>query len=174
MLEVNIENIVASTRIAESLDLDKLATSIPDSKYDPPENPLLILHFTNPKSAAMLFSNGKLVLTGPRNMEELEKIIENVIEKLISVGVDTFEKPKVEIRNMVASADIKKHLDLNSIANSMKDAEYVPERFPGLIRKMENVVILLFSTGKIVCNGKEKEEISTAVNRMTEELSSLK
>ena len=53
--------------------------------------------------------------------------------------------------------------------------EYDPEYFPGLIYKSDdpNTVILLFDSGKIVCSGTESEEISTAIDRMTNELSSL-
>ena len=46
---------------------------------------------------------------------------------------------------------------------------YEPEQFPGLIYRMDEpkVVILLFSTGKLVCTGATKEEdVYTAVDKL--------
>jgi transcription initiation factor TFIID TATA-box-binding protein len=50
---------------------------------------------------------------------------------------------------------------------------YEPEQFPGLIYRMEEpkVVILLFSTGKLVCTGATKEEdVYLAVAKLHKEL----
>ena len=175
MTDINIENIVVTTKIAESLDLNRLAEEIPYSKYNPEEVQALIIHFKNPTTAVMLFSNGNVVFTGPRNNDEVDEIIKMLSDKLKAIGVEVYPKPEINIKNIVASADLKKNFDLNSIANSIGNAEYNPELFPGLIYKTDapNTVILLFNSGKIVCNGKESEEISTAIDNMTNELSSL-
>jgi transcription initiation factor TFIID TATA-box-binding protein len=175
MPDIDIENIVVSTRVAESLELNKLAEAIPDSKYDPDEIPVFIIHFEKPRAAAMFFSNGKVVITGPRDMNEVDEIIKMIHDRLNAVGVKTFENSDIDVRSMVASTDVKKNLDLQSIANSLENAEYVPERFPGLVYKIDELkaVIFLFPSGRIVCNGTDKEEISAAIDRMTDELSSL-
>jgi transcription initiation factor TFIID TATA-box-binding protein len=50
---------------------------------------------------------------------------------------------------------------------------YEPEQFPGLIYRMQEpkAVILLFSTGKLVCTGARKEgEVHLAVNKLYERL----
>lgn len=67
-------------------------------------------------------------------------------------------------------------LDLNVIASVIPTAEYNPEQFPGLIYRMEDlgVVLLLFSSGKMVCTGAKKEEdVKLAVNRIYEKLKEL-
>lgn len=175
MIDIKIENIVGSTRIADSLDLDKLAEVIPDSRYTPEEVPALIIHSEKPKTVVMLFSNGKVVFTGPKTMENAYEITESICKKLDGVGVKPYKQLDIKIQNIVASTDIKKNLNLRSIANSLENVEYDPEHFPGLIYKPDdpNAVILLFDSGKIVCNGTESEEISTAIDRMTNKLSSL-
>lgn len=175
MADINIENIVVSAQIVESLDLDKLAEAIPDSEYNPEEVPTLIIHFEKPKTVVMLFSNGKVVFTGPKTMEDAHELTESICEKLDGVGVKPYKQLDIKIQNIVASTDIKKNLNLRSIANSLENVEYDPEHFPGLIYKPDdpNAVILLFDSGKIVCSGTESEEISTAIDRMTNKLSSL-
>ncbi len=175
MTDIKIENVVASTQIAKSLDLNKLAEIIPNSRYNPEEIPALIIHFEKPKTVAMLSSNGKVVFTGPKTMKDAHEITENLGKKLNSLGVKAYKQPDIKIQNIVASTDIKKNLNLHSIASSLEKVEYDPEYFPGLIYKSDdpNTVILLFDSGKIVCNGTESEEISTAIDRMTNELSSL-
>ncbi|UCD14210.1 MAG: TATA-box-binding protein [Thermoplasmatales archaeon] len=175
MVDIKIENIVGTTQIAESLNLDKLSEILPDSKYDPEEVPTLIIHFEKPKTVVMLFSNGKVVFTGPKNMDDAHRIIDLISEKLNLVGVKAHEKPNLQIQNIVASASIKKNLDLRSIASSIGNVEYDPERFPGLIYKTDdqNTVILIFDSGKIIGNGTKLEEISTAIDGTTNLLSSL-
>lgn len=175
MTDINIENIVVSIQVAKSLDLDKLSQVIPDSKYNPEEVAALILHFKIPKTAVMFFSDGNVVLTGPKDMNEVDEIVKTICNRLTAAGVKLYKNPKVEIKNIIASSDLKKPLDLPTIARSLKDADYKPERFPGLIYKMNdpNTIMLLFDSGKIVCNGSKSEEISIAIDKMTNELSSL-
>jgi transcription initiation factor TFIID TATA-box-binding protein len=51
-------------------------------------------------------------------------------------------------------------IDLEKVAYSLERTMYEPEQFPGLIYRMEEpkVVILIFSTGKLVITGAKKEE----------------
>jgi len=50
---------------------------------------------------------------------------------------------------------------------------YEPEQFPGLIYRMEDpqMVVLIFSSGKLVCTGAKKEEdVNQAVMKLRQEL----
>ena len=50
---------------------------------------------------------------------------------------------------------------------------YEPEQFPGVIYRMEDpkTVILIFSSGKLVCTGaKKEEEVNQAVMKLRQEL----
>lgn len=178
MININIENIVASTQITEELDIKRLAKKIPDSKYNPEDFPGLILHFKDPKTVALLFSSGKVICTGAKNMREVDDAVRKIINKIKAVGISVPKKPEVKTQNIVASSDLKKELHLSSIAEGLllENVEYEPEQFPGLVYRMENlgVVLLLFSSGKLVCTGAKKlEDVSTAIETMTDKLSSL-
>jgi len=178
MIDINVENIVVSAQIAEKLDVKSLAENIPDSKYKPDEFPGLILHFEEPKTAALIFSSGKVICTGAKSIEQANETITKIIGEMKNQGLETPEEIEVTTQNIVASADFKKDLQLSSIAKGLllENVEYEPEQFPGLIYKMDDMgmLILLFSSGKIVCTGAKKmDDVHRAIDTMKDKLSSL-
>ena len=175
MADIKIENVVGFTQITESLNLSKLAEKIPDSKYNPEDVPALIIHFEKPKTVVMLLSNGKIYFTGPKNIEEAHELTEKICNKLNTIGLKTYEKPDILVKNVIASTDIKRNLNLRAMASSLSKAEYDPKHFPGLIYRSDdpNTIILFFDSGKIICNISESKMISTAVDKMTNELKSI-
>lgn len=60
-----------------------------------------------------------------------------------------------KVTNVVASAILKGSIDLDAVVVAYPDAEYRPERFPGVVLRLQRPksVILLFHTGKLVCTG---------------------
>ena len=177
MTDINIENIVASTQIADELNLDALSVSIAESKYNPKEFPGLIVHLQQPKTAVLLFSTGKLICTGAKNTKEVDDALHKVCAKIKGSGGTLWKNYDVTIQNTVASADIEKKLDLPKTAQllGLDCIEYEPEQFPGLIYRMDepHAVLLLFGSGKIVCTGAHTDDIKTAVTTMTDKLMSL-
>ena len=178
MADINIENIVISTQIADGLDVDKLSEGIPDSKYNPDEFPGLILRFKEPKTAALIFSSGKVICTGAKNMDEANSTINSLFAKIKDLGVSVNKKSDVIIQKVVASSDFKKDLQLRLLAEVLmpENAEYEPEQFPGLVYRMDNlgVVLLLFSSGKLVCTGAENlEDVNNAIDKFKDKLASL-
>ena len=84
--------------------------------------------------------------------------------------------PEVIVENIVASTSFADKLDLDVIAQSLEEAEYEPEQFPGLVYRIKDpkVAMLLFGSGKIVCTGaRQIEDVSKAVDKLSEELTSL-
>jgi transcription initiation factor TFIID TATA-box-binding protein len=76
------------------------------------------------------------------------------------------------VQNVTVSADLHQELKLRNLAKFLQIPEYSPRVFPGLVYKGEdpNTVILLFDSGKMVCNGKSVEEATVAVKKMVEKL----
>ena len=176
MTEITIENIVASTQIADELNLNALSVSIAESKYKPEEFPGLIVHLTEPKTAVLLFSTGKLVCTGAKKPKEIDDALHKICAKIKGTGGILHETYDVAIQNMVASADLKTKMNLTEIAQKMglENVEYEPEQFPGLIYRMESLhaVMLLFGSGKLICTGVIEKDIQAAVDSMTDMLAS--
>jgi len=178
MIEVRVENIVASATFAEKLDLDMIAQSLEEAEYEPEQFPGLVYRLKNPKTATLLFRSGKANCTGAKNLGDVSKTIDIIAEKLKKLDVDVFKKIDIVVQNMVATADLGGELNLNEVAMGLglENVEYEPEQFPGLVYRVKEpkVVMLLFGSGKIVCTGgKNTEDVSTAVEKVSDELTSL-
>ena len=85
------------------------------------------------------------------------------------------EPVDVEFQNVVATADLAQHLDLDAILKVTPGATYNPERFPGLVYKLKKpkTTTLLFTSGKMVCTGaKSARSAKTAIARVISQLTS--
>jgi len=119
-----------------------------------------VLRLTRPKTATLIFSSGKMVCTGAKSEAEVYKAVKSIVKLLKQYGIDIRNEPIIEIQNIVASANLRASVDLEKAAFMLENAMYEPEQFPGLIYRMREpkVVLLIFSSGKVVCTGAKKEE----------------
>jgi transcription initiation factor TFIID TATA-box-binding protein len=178
MIEINVQNIVASTSFADKLDLDVISQSFEDAEYEPEQFPGLVYRLKNPKTATLLFKSGKANCTGAKTIEDVRTTIKIIGEKLEKIGVKIHKNPEVVVQNIVATADLSGELNLSEVAISLglTNVEYEPEQFPGLVYRIREpkVAMLLFGSGKIVCAGARKiEDVSLAVEKLSKELTSL-
>ncbi|MHA1367349.1 MAG: TATA-box-binding protein [Candidatus Heimdallarchaeota archaeon] len=178
MVEIKVENIVASTIFAEKLDLDVIAKSLEEAEYEPEQFPGLIYRLKDPKTATLLFRSGKANCTGAKNIEDVRKTVDIIAEKLKKLDMDVHKNLEIVVQNMVATSDLGGELNLSEVAISLglENVEYEPEQFPGLVYRIREpkVAMLLFGSGKIVCAGAKKvEDISTAVEALLEKLTSM-
>jgi transcription initiation factor TFIID TATA-box-binding protein len=173
--KIRIENIVASTSLADELDLSSIVLALEGAEYEPEQFPGAIYRLKVPKTALLLFRSGKVVCTGGKSLAEVEESIYRVAKEIRKTGQRIIAKPKIDVQNIVASSDLESELDLNAIAVTMglERVEYEPEQFPGLVYRMDDprVVILLFGSGKLVCTGaKRSADVDRAVKKITQEL----
>ena len=80
---------------------------------------------------------------------------------------------EIKVQNIVASTTFAEKLDLDVIAQTLEEAEYEPEQFPGLVYRLKNpkTATLLFRSGKANCTGaKTIEDVKTTINIITEKL----
>jgi transcription initiation factor TFIID TATA-box-binding protein len=178
MIEIKIQNIVASTTFAEKLDLDVIAQSLEDAEYEPEQFPGLVYRLSDPKTATLLFRSGKANCTGAKNVEDVRKTTDIIADKLKKLGIEVYKNPEIVVQNIVATADLGGELNLTETAQGLglDNVEYEPEQFPGLVYRIKEprVAMLLFSSGKIVCAGaRSTEDVSKAVEKLSEELTSL-
>ncbi|HDS58680.1 MAG TPA: TATA-box-binding protein [Thermoplasmatales archaeon] len=175
MADMKIENVVASTTIADELDLSQLSKKLPEGEYEPEQFPGLVLRLDEPKTAALLFRSGKVVCTGAKTIDDVKKAISKVCKKVEKAGAKVYDSPDITVQNIVASANLHAQLNLNAIALAigLEKVEYEPEQFPGLVYRLEDphVVVLLFGSGKLVCTGARKaEQVSEAIDKIYQEL----
>ncbi len=80
---------------------------------------------------------------------------------------------RIKIENVVASTQIGENIDLNKIAKEIKDSEYKPKQFPGLVLRTKDpkAAALVFRSGKVVCTGsKSVEDARRAVKQIVKML----
>jgi transcription initiation factor TFIID TATA-box-binding protein len=161
------------------LDLTELAIKLNGADYEPESFPGLIFRIKSPKSAILIFRSGKLVCTGAKTLEQVEKAIAMTVQSIKRAGFDIANDPTFVVQNIVSSADLGHSINLNAIAVSLglDKVEYEPEQFPGLVYRLDSpkVVVLLFGSGKMVCTGaKTEKDAEMAVQKIRKELQSMK
>jgi transcription initiation factor TFIID TATA-box-binding protein len=85
--KITIENIVASTSLAEHLDLSRIALALEGSEYEPEQFPGLVYRVEEPKVVLLLFGSGKVVCTGAKEESEIEQAVIKVKKELQKVGL---------------------------------------------------------------------------------------
>jgi len=176
-LDYKIENVVATVvvEITEKIDLNVIARRHADVEYNPERFPGLVMRIEKPRATILIFSTGKMVVTGLRKAAEAPRVVEKVVKNIKKAGIKV-SNPEITIQNIVASGDLHTNIDLNMAAIVMEYAMYEPEVFPGLIYRMQDpkTVFLIFSTGRIVCTGaKKKEIVREAVLKLNQEVRDL-
>jgi transcription initiation factor TFIID TATA-box-binding protein len=170
---IRIVNIVVSTGLEKEIPLEKMAATLPNTEYNPEQFPGLVLRIKEPKTSALIFSSGKVVCTGARTLEEVDRSIQSIIKSLKRLDITVTIKPEITVQNIVASGSIGMDLNLNVLGIKLPNTEYEPEQFPGLVHKLKgtNATFLLFSNGKIVCTGtKTEQEVNDATDKLIENL----
>jgi len=77
-------------------------------------------------------------------------------------------KDELKIRNMVVSVDFSGKVDLDKMSSELKNTEYAPEQFPGLVYRIKSPKssVLIFSSGKMNCTGTTSMEETKKVIRI--------
>ncbi len=171
-----IENVVASITINQNIDLDVISANVPGVEYNPEQFPGLIYRLSKPRTATLIFSSGKMVCTGAKSEKEVHTAIKKILKNLKERNIVILGEPEIQIQNIVASANLNAEVNLEKAAYLLENVMYEPEQFPGLIYRMSEpkVVLLIFSSGKMVCTGaKHEDEVKTAVEKVYERLKEL-
>jgi transcription initiation factor TFIID TATA-box-binding protein len=169
-LDYRVNNIVATgaLELVKRLDLVKIARKFKTAEYNPERFPGLIFRQENPRATFLIFSTGKMVITGLEFIQDATIAANKLKKKMRKIGI-RISDPLITIQNIVANGDLHSRLDLNKAAILLEYAMYEPEIFPRLIYNMKETraVFLLFSTGKFVCTGiKDNNIIEVAVLKL--------
>jgi transcription initiation factor TFIID TATA-box-binding protein len=80
---------------------------------------------------------------------------------------------KIKVENIVATAVIGTELDLQKVGKVLENAEFSPERFPGLIchTKKPKSAVLIFRSGKLVCTGtRSMKDVHKVIRDITKKI----
>jgi transcription initiation factor TFIID TATA-box-binding protein len=172
-----VDNLVATVflNIKGKIDLLKIARKVVESEYNPEKFPGIVMRVLKPKTTFLIFSTGKMVVTGAKNEFELKTAVKEAIATIRGIGIK-IPSYSIEIVNFVASGSLNTPIDLNLATLRLESSLYEPEIFPGLVYYMKNpkAVFLIFSNGKFVCTGAKNEKIvKRAVAKLKNQVESL-
>lgn len=80
--QIQIQNIVASANLNVLVDLEKAAFVLPHSMYEPEQFPGLIYRMDKPRVVLLIFSSGKMVITGAKRENEVYEAVNNIYKVL--------------------------------------------------------------------------------------------
>ncbi|KAI9172883.1 TATA-binding protein (TBP) [Blastocladiella emersonii ATCC 22665] len=164
-----LQNIVATVNLDCKLDLKNIALHARNAEYNPKRFAAVIMRIREPKTTALIFASGKMVVTGAKS-EDLSRLAARKYARIIQKLGFRAKFSEFKIQNIVGSCDVKFPIRLEGLALAHGQfCSYEPELFPGLIYRMVSpkIVLLIFVSGKIVLTGaKVREEIYTAFERI--------
>jgi len=88
-LEIVVQNMVATADLGGELNLDEVAVAfgLENVEYEPEQFPGLVYRVKEPRVVMLLFGSGKIVCTGGKNTEDVSKAVDDLSEKLNSMGL---------------------------------------------------------------------------------------
>ncbi len=86
-LDLGIVNMVASADLGYKLDLNSIVFTLPDCEYEPEQFPGVVHKIDNPKLVFLLFSSGRIVVTGAKSEEQIHEGIAKLEEELREYGL---------------------------------------------------------------------------------------
>lgn len=160
-----LQNVVATVNLNCKLDLKNIALHARNAEYNPKRFAAVIMRIRDPKTTALIFASGKMVVTGAKS-EKASKIASQRYAKIINKLGFNAQFTEFKVQNIVSSCDLKFCIKLEGLAYAHSNyCSYEPELFPGLIYRMvkPKIVLLIFVSGKIVLTGaKVREDIYQA------------
>ena len=166
--DVKIQNVVAVASLGQEIDLLAIMEAFGNADFPPNKFPGLVFRLKRPKTTTLIFRTGKMVCTGAGSERDARSAVGRVVRDLRRKGFK-IRSPKIDVVNIVGTADFGGEVDLESMVDILDDIMYEPEMFPGLIYRMKypKVVVLLFRSGKIVLTGADREDqVHEAVEKM--------
>ena len=166
-INIRIVNVVSTVSLECQLNLRELALKLHNSEYNPKRINALIIRIKKPKTAALVFSNGKMVVVGADNEDDSKQAAKIYAKNIKSLGYNDIKFKNFKIENVVASCDVNFQILLTKLSLKLKlinnkNCSYEPDIFPGLIYHMQDpkVCLLIFKSGKLVFVGaKQRNDI---------------
>jgi len=90
---LRVENVVASARVDQEIDLESLAFDLPrvDSEYG--RFPDLVCRSRESEASVLIFRSGEIVTLGTRIEAGTRALLTDLFEELTALGVETPENP---------------------------------------------------------------------------------
>ena len=159
----SVHNLVGTSMVEKRfriLDLRIISRLLPNCVYDQQKFAAITIRIHRPSCTVLLFTSGKMVLTGCRSYIQCVLAAHEVVRLLRTASPGYhFRLRNVKIQNIVGNVDLRLTDQVLELERFHTDqsifSTYQRNMFPGLIYRPDNspVVLLMFSSGKIVITG---------------------
>ena len=176
--EVKITNVVSMFYVGCNLNLKEIAKKLNEKgnynfEYNSKKFNALKLRLKEPKTIALIFDSGKIVVTGAKNEEDSKKAAKEFTKIIRSTGYEVkFKDKDFSITNMSGTYNLGFNIRLNKLCvNLCKESKknpkekrnivhYEPEKYCGLTYKITNpkLTSVIYETGKINFVGAKNKE----------------
>jgi len=131
-----LQNLVATVNLACRLDLKTIALHARNAEYNPKRFAAVIMRIRDPKTTALIFASGKMVVTGAKSESDSKLASRKYARIIQKLGFDA-KFTDFKIQNIVGSCDVQFPIRLEGLASTHHNfSSYEPELFPGLIYRM--------------------------------------
>jgi transcription initiation factor TFIID TATA-box-binding protein len=162
-LDIRVVNVIASSRLDQPIDINRVATEFNHVQYEPELFPGLIYRRSDPKVTVIMFSTGKIASIGSRSEELARSAIEGTVSELMGFYAQPPRLGPISTENVVAVGDVSAGIDLKKASKVLDGSRYEPALFPAVrLRMMIGGYCTIYRTGKFVYAGAKSEEQSRA------------
>jgi transcription initiation factor TFIID TATA-box-binding protein len=140
--------------------------------YEPSENHWLQTWFEPDETYVAFYQSGQCSIAGCQSVDDFYRTVD-AVNAVMGDMLDIDIEPRSEIRSIVATTEIGTRIPLEilTVELGLENVEYEPEQFPALIYRGSDHVILVFSSGKLLCTGLTTlDDVSEAVGDMKERI----
>ena len=172
---IEIANVVGMITYQQELDLAALAETFEEREevtnvtYEPTDNHWLQTRFAPDDTYVAFYRSGRCSIAGGESIEHFETVVKQVNEVIRDLLEYEYE-PAVEVSNIVATTDLGSPISLEvlMLELGLEQTEYEPEQFPALMYRDSEYVVLVFSSGKLLCTGlTDMQSVSEAIETMS-------
>jgi len=114
-IKPTLQNIVATCNLAVELDLKTIALHARNAEFNPKRFAAVIMRIREPKTTALIFRSGKMVVTGAKS-EEAARTAARKYARIIQKLDFPARFADFKIQNMVGSCDVKFPIRLEGLA----------------------------------------------------------
>jgi len=158
-IRITLQNIVATMNLGTELKLEEIATRARNAEYNPRRFRAVIIRIREPKTTALVFRSGKVVVTGAKSEADSRMAAKRfgaIVKQTAKTITGRVRFKEFKLQNVVASCDLGFPVRLEMLAyQHEKFSRYEPELFPGLVYRLSRpkVVLLVFVSGKVIITG---------------------
>jgi transcription initiation factor TFIID TATA-box-binding protein len=160
--KLSIVNLIATADLKQSVDLERLNDSqgfLHDASTYHGRCAYLKDEKTNGK--VTIFATGKMISVGARSYAAAKHDLNHATRRLARLGLIRKTPIQARLRNIVATADLGRQIDLGKLSLQFPHMIYEPQQFPAAIYlppELEGASVLIFSNGKLVLAGLKTRE----------------